>query len=245
MSTETIDHTSATIGELVAADYRKAEIFKRYGLDFCCGGKKTIEVACLEKGADFMELTKVLAQLDESKIEPRHDFNTIELDLLIDHIITTHHSYVQEALPLLDEFSAKVANVHGSKRPEVIEIHHNYEKISTELRSHMHKEEAILFPYIKQLVRAERNNEEVLPPMFGTIRNPITMMETEHDTAGIAMGAIRALSNNFTPPENACNTHRVLYAKLEEFENDLHRHIHLENNILFPKAISLEDNLLT
>ena len=239
------DKTTATIGEIVAKDYRTAEVFKKFDLDFCCGGKKSLETACSEKGINAAELKEALAALDKEQKDPPQDFNAMELDGLIDHIINTHHKYVTEALPLLDEFSAKVARVHGDANPEVIEIANHYREVANELRMHMHKEEGILFPYIVQLAKANRNNDPIAPSPFGTVRNPINMMESEHDSAGGSMAAIKELSTDYTPPEHACNTYRVLYAKLKEFEGDLHQHIHLENNILFPKAIKLEEKLLS
>ncbi len=236
--------TNATIGEIVSQDYRTAQVFKKFGLDFCCGGKKSIETACNEKGINTAELNEALEALDKEQKESLQDFNVMELDKLIDHIINTHHVYVKESLPLLDEFSVKVVRVHGDANPEVVKIADHYHAVANELRMHMHKEEAILFPFIGQIAVAKRNNETLSPPMFGTVRNPIRMMESEHDSAGDAMAAIKELSNNYAPPAHACNTYRVLFAKLQEFENDLHQHIHLENNILFPKAIKLEEELL-
>lgn len=236
---------AATIGEMVAEDYRKAEVFKKFGLDFCCGGKKSIESACNEKGINAVELNEALDALDKEQKEFSQDVNKMDLDELIDHIINTHHKYVINSLPILGEYSAKVAKVHGNTNPEVLEIADQYQYIANELRAHMHKEEGILFPYIRQIAIAKRNNESLSPPPYGTVRNPINMMEEEHDSAGNTMAAIKKLSNDYSPPEHACNTYHVLYAKLKEFEEDLHRHIHLENNILFPKAIKFEAELLS
>ena len=237
--------TSTTIGEIVAKDYRTAEVFKKFGLDFCCGGKKSVSSVCNEKGINIAELNEALQALDKKEKSPFQDFNQMELDDLISHIVNTHHKYVAEALPLLDEFSSKVARVHGNANPEVVEIASHCQTVANELRTHMHKEETILFPYIRQITAAKRNNKSLSPPMFGTVKNPINMMEAEHDSAGNNITAIKELSNNYSPPAHACNTYRVLYAKLQEFENDLHQHIHLENNILFPKAIKLEEELLS
>lgn len=234
-----------TIGEMVAKDYRKAEVFKNFGFDFCCGGKKTLDVACNEKGISITEVNEALQILDNKQQQSSQDFNNLELDHLIDHIINTHHKYINEALPLLDEFSTKVARVHGDAHPEVIEITDHYQAVADELRMHMHKEETILFPYIRQIAVAKRNNESLPPPPFGTVSNPINMMEMEHDSAGNKLAVIKELSNDHTPPVDACNTYRVLYGKLKEFEEDLHQHIHLENNILFPKAIKLEEELIS
>jgi len=240
------DETNPTIGEMVAGDYRKAEVFKKFGIDFCCGGKDPLDKTCSKKGIDLAEIKQALKELDKQQMQqPSQDYNNWELDFLSDYIINTHHKYVTEALPLLDEYSIKVARVHGEAHPEVVEIASLCKAIANELRMHMHKEEAILFPYIRQMAMAKRNNESLHPSPFGTVKNPISMMEMEHDSAGGNMHAINELSNGYNPPEEACITYRVLYAKLQEFENDLHQHIHLENNILFPKAANLEADLLS
>ncbi len=238
------DYSSTTIAEIVAEDYRKAEVFKKFGLDFCCGGKKSVEKACSDKKIDAHALITALEEVDIQENDHNMDYNAMKLDELVDHIVTTHHDYVKESLPLIAEFSAKVARVHGNANPEVVEIFNEFTALEQELGQHMHKEEIVLFPFIKQLASSKNNNEPAPPPPFGTINNPITMMEQEHDIAGNTMTSINKLSNNYTPPEHACNTYRVLYAKLEEFENNLHQHVHLENNILFPKAIKLEEELL-
>jgi regulator of cell morphogenesis and NO signaling len=171
------------------------------------------------------------------------DYNSWELDFLADYITNVHHSYVTEAIDLTEQYASKVAKVHGHHYTEVVEIHELFQAISQELISHMHKEEMILFPYIKHLAAAKKGSEPFSAPPFGTIENPINMMHHEHDEAGDIIKKIAELSNDFTPPEGACNTFKALYAKLEEFQNDLFQHIHLENNILFPKAIKLETEL--
>lgn len=245
MATLEIDKNknTATIANMVAEDYRKAEVFKKFGLDFCCGGKKSLENACIDNGIDLIELNEALEAVDNEQKESVQDFNSMELDDLIEHIIEKHHKYVNAALPMLDEFSIKVARVHGNANPEVIEIASHYQAVAMELRIHMQKEEVILFPYIRQIAEAKRNHEPLSVPLFGSVRNPVSMMESEHESAGNALEAIKELSNDFTPPGYACNTYRVLFAKLKEFDDDLRQHIHLENNILFPKAIMFEDEL--
>jgi len=235
-----------SIGEMVAEDYRKAEVFSKFGIDFCCGGKDTLKETCSRKGIDVYKVEQALKELDDNAFQSdTPDYNSWDLDFMVDYIVNTHHTYVTRALSQLDEMSAKVAKVHGEHHPEVIKIASLYNGIAEELRMHMQKEENILFPYIKQMATAKRNNESIQPPPFGTIENPIKMMEMEHESAGGNMQSINELSNGFNPPEGACNTYQVLYAKLQEFENDLHRHIHLENHILFPKSIALESELLS
>lgn len=233
-----------TIGELVANDYRKVEVFRKFGLDFCCGGYKTLKEACAEKGLKAREIESALEEIEKTPIKKQHDFNNWELDFLADYILNTHHKYVGEALPLLSEFSAKVAGVHGDSHPEVIEIANYFNAVAQELSMHMHKEEKILFPLIKKIAAAKRSGLPLPESHCGSVEGPIGVMEAEHISAGENLEKIKELSNNYTPPQDACSSYRVLFSKLQEFELDLHEHIHLENNILFPKAIKMEKELL-
>lgn len=233
----------STIGDLVSKDFRKAEVFKKFGLDFCCGGKKTLTKACKEKGLDVVQIEKELKAIDEISSKSSQDYNTWDLDFLADYILNTHHKYVIQAIPVIQEYTQKVAKVHGERHPEAIEIANNFVKVADELLRHMVKEENVLFPYIKKLAAAQKNGTMVEPPHFGSIANPINMMEAEHEEVGNVMEKINTLSYGYTPPADACTTFRLSYAKLKEFEDDLHQHIHLENNILFPKAIALENDL--
>ena len=235
-----------TIGQMVADDYRKAEVFKRFGIDFCCGGQDLLEPVCSKKEIEVTAVRQALKDLDEQQVQqPAHDYNSWKLDFLSDYITETHHKYVNHALPLLAEFSTKVAKVHGETHPEVVKIATLIHEIAHEITGHMGKEEKILFPYIKQLVLTKNSDQLLSRPPFGTIKSPINMMVAEHESAGGNMETIKVLSNGYNPPEEACNTYRVLFAMLQEFENDLHQHIHLENNILFPKAIKLEEEMLS
>jgi regulator of cell morphogenesis and NO signaling len=237
--------TEPTIGELVKKDFRKAEVFKKYGLDFCCGGKKTLSKACEEKGLDVVAIEKELKEVDlASNAIPSQDFNSWELDFLSDYIINTHHKYVTQSNPVLFEYTQKVSRVHGERHPEVVEVADMFMEIMNELNCHMMKEENVLFPYIKNLAIAKRQKTSVAAPGFGTIQNPVRMMEHEHDAVGAMFEKLKEITNNFTPPSNACTTYRVSYEKLNEYLNDLQQHIHLENNILFPKAVELEKELL-
>lgn len=239
------NNTEPTIGEMVANDYRKAEVFKRFGIDFCCGGKDPLDKTCNKKGIDQAEVIQALNALDEpQQMRFSKDYNNWDIGILADFIINNHHKYVNESLPLLDEYSTKVARVHGRSHPEVIEISSLFQAVANELSMHMDKEETILFPYIRQMSMVKHLGELLPVSPFGTIKNTINIMEMEHESAGENMRAINELSNGYNPPEGACNTYKVLYAKLQEFENDLHQHVHLENNILFPKAINLESALL-
>ena len=237
---DTIDNK--TVAEVVAENIKTAHIFKKYGIDFCCGGGITIDKACGKKNVDFSQLKNELLAVDEAP--KAYNYNAWKLDFLIDHIINIHHTYVEESIPLILQYSNRVAEVHGHHYSEVIEINTLFTNVANELTSHLKKEEIILFPYIKKLIATKNNDEQLSTPPFGTVNNPIAMMETEHENAGDIFKEIARLTNNYTPPEAACNTFRALYAKLDEFEQDLHQHIHLENNILHPKAKLLEQELL-
>lgn len=232
-----------TIGELVAKDFRKADIFKKYNLDFCCGGKKTLSEVCKEKNIDYLAVSNDLKKIDSENIQSSHKFDEWKLDFLVDYILNTHHEYVKKSIPVLLEYTNKVSKVHGKEHPEVITIANLFIEIAEELNGHMAKEEQILFPYIKQLVNSKSKEDLVGHCAFGSVKNPINMMEHEHELVGDLFKTISTLSNNYTPPEDGCATYKVSFLKLKEFEEDLHQHIHLENNILFPKSILLESNL--
>ncbi|MCC7246924.1 MAG: iron-sulfur cluster repair di-iron protein [Saprospiraceae bacterium] len=229
-----------TVGEMVVADHRKAEVFRKFGIDYCCGGKKPLEDVCRSKGINVQTVQAELDLLDAQPDTDHQDFHTWEADELAEYIVAKHHQYVENALPILQELTAKVARVHGDRHPELLQIRLVFSKLAEELTAHLQKEERILFPYVAHLAGAQRLQQRPTPPMFGTVGNPVQMMEHEHDDAGQDMAEIRRLSNEYTPPADACTSYRVLYAKLEEFERDLHQHVHLENNILFPAAMALE-----
>lgn len=232
-----------TIGQMVVKDYRRAEVFRKFGLDFCCGGKKTLTQACEKKGIDVVAVKEALNKIDAQTSAQIDNYDAWELDFLADYIVNKHHTYVKESHPMIFEFSQKVARVHGDRHPELIQLANDYIEIAEELTMHMQKEEMILFPYIKKLVAAKKSGEEIERPPFGSIENPINMMEKEHTAVGEISERMKEMSNHFTPPEDACNSYRVLYAKLNEYDIDLHHHIHLENNILFKKALDLESEL--
>lgn len=232
-----------TLGQIAAKDLRKAEIFKKYGLDFCCGGKKTVKQACAENGLDATAIEQELQQADKNYALRPLPYGDWSLDFLADYIVNTHHSYVKKSLPDLRGYADKVARVHGKRHPELIHIVKLVEEVNAELSAHLVKEERVLFPYIKELVASKNNTRPAQAADFGTVQNPINMMEMEHEMVGKNMEEIRALSNNFVLPDDACASYGLLYKMLDEFEGDLHTHIHLENNILFPKALELEKRL--
>lgn len=232
-----------TVAEIVTENIKTADIFKKNGIDFCCGGNVKVQEICKKKGVDFNVVKEEIEKIGMDK-STSHDFNSWDLDFLADYIVNTHHKYVAGANQIIIEYSDKVASVHGHHYTEVVKINELFHALVVELNAHMLKEEQILFPYIKEMAVAEKNNVSLDLPGFGTVKNPINMMEEEHDGAGEIIMEIAKLTNGFTPPEEACNTFRALYASLEEFQNDLFQHIHLENNILFPKAIALEAKLM-
>ncbi len=227
------------VSDVVSENIQAAHIFKKYGIDFCCGGGVSIEKACEKQKIDLGLLLQDLRSISDFGL-PSQNFNRWELDFLVDYIVNTHHSYVVESLGLIDEYAAKVAKVHGTGHPVLFEIALLCKQVAGDLTSHMRKEEMILFPYIKYLVTVKNQHVELNESNFGSVFNPIQMMQEEHEFVGNLLKEINVLSNKYTPPDWACNTFRALYAKLDEFEQDLHLHIHLENNILFPKAIALE-----
>jgi regulator of cell morphogenesis and NO signaling len=239
------DITTATLKDIVLEDFRAAAVFERFALDFCCGGNKTVAQACAERSMEAEPVVTELRALGARTEADGGRFARMELDELADYIVATHHAYVRAALPVLLAHTAKVASVHGANHPEAVAIAELTQVVAEEMDGHMMKEEMVLFPYIKRLAEARRAGRQMAPPHFGSVRNPIRMMESEHDSAGGALRNIRDFSANYTPPEDACTTFRVTYRELQEFEEDLHRHVHLENNILFPKTIALETELLS
>jgi len=234
-----------TLGEIAAQDLRKAEVFKKYGLDFCCGGKKTVKEACAEKGIDVTKVEQELQHADKIKSTARPlPYNEWSIDFLADYIVNTHHAYIKKNLPDITAYAAKVKQVHGGRHPELKRVHELVEAINAELTAHMMKEETILFPYIKGLVSVKNNHQPLQTTSFGSVQSPIKIMEAEHEAAAHDLQELRNITNNYALPEDACASYGLLYKLLDEFEDDLHVHVHLENNILFPKAIELEKKLV-
>lgn len=238
-----MNEQTKTLSEIVTDNIKSAVVLEEFGLDFCCKGNRSLESACTEKNIDVEKVITRLNDLSENG-NGHSQANDWSLDFLVDYIMNNHHQYVRRMIPIISLHADKVASVHGKNHPETIRIADLFLAVREELEMHMMKEERILFPQIKQMVSTQNENSQFFPPPFGTIQNPIRMMEYEHTNAGDALYQIRELSNNYSHPEDACNTFMALYSELKEFEEDLHKHIHLENNILFPKAIELEAELL-
>jgi len=235
---------SSIIGELVAEDYRTASIFKKHKIDFCCNGNRSIDEVCEKKD---LQSDALIAQLEQAVTQgsgTNTDFTSWPLDLLADYVEKKHHRYVEAKIPEIIPFLDKIVRVHGDRHPELIEIAQLFKESASELSAHMKKEELILFPLIRKLVQAQHTGTSFEAPM-GSIQHPIETMMHEHDGEGERFRKIAELSNNYTPPADGYTTYRVTFSMLKEFEEDLHLHIHLENNILFQKSISMEKSLLT
>lgn len=225
-----------TIGDIVKGDFRAAAVFQNYGIDFCCGGKRTLAEACQ---ARQVPATDVLNEINEACHRPDTDvpqFGDWDTDTLIAYIVERHHGYVRRVLPVLGAYSRKLVSVHGVNHPELHEVARLVAGVDEEMTMHMAKEEKILFPYIARV--AEAVSQGLQPPAapFGSIDNPIRMMEADHDSTGAAVAQIRALTRDYALPADGCTTYRVCLEELETFERDLHQHVHLENNVLFPRA---------
>ena len=230
-----------TIREIVATDFRTAAVFQRFGMDFCCSGCRTIEQGCRDAGVDEKTLLHELESVMRAPSGPSPTFATWDAETLIEYIVGTHHAYVRRALPTLIEHTQKIASVHGERHSELVHIARLFERVAVEMTEHMAKEEQILFPFIAEAANAAAGGAALPTPPFGTVENPIRMMEHEHQFVGDAMAEMRALTGGYAAPDDACATYRVCLQELEAFEEDLHTHVHLENNILFPKAVAIEN----
>ncbi len=234
---------NTTLAELVTRNFHAASVFEKYGLDFCCNGKRAISDACREQGINIDSVFSDLAQV-EITTDKGQKFDAWELDFLIDYIINNHHEYVKNSLPVIYAHTQKIASVHGERHPELFRITALFEKIKTDFEQHLTKEENILFPSIKRLVEWKRGGKKIPKSFKGSSQSPIRVLEIEHQNAGDELYEMRTMSNNFTPPDDGCTTYTATYKELDEFEKDLHQHVHLENNILHPKALALEMELM-
>jgi regulator of cell morphogenesis and NO signaling len=233
---------SKTVREIAIEVPGATRVFEKLGIDYCCGGAKPITEACQAIGVTVEQVEQSLEQLETSSQTSgeSRDWQTDSLAALISHIENKHHLFTREALDGIESLIVKVCSVYGERYPELAQVRELVEELGPELRLHMKKEENILFPYIRQMETAVNASLPAPVPMFGTVRNPVRMMMTEHDAAGELLRKIRQLSNDFNPPADACVSYQTLYRRLEELEQDLHQHIHLENNILFPRAVEME-----
>lgn len=231
-----------TIGQIVADDFRAASVFKKYGIDFCCKGNRSIEDACEAKKINPNEVYRDLEHIGNASTGTS-DFGSWPLDLLADYVEKVHHAYIREKSPVLLQFLHKIARVHGERHPELVEVYHLFEDSVQDLAVHLEKEEQILFPFIRTITDAEKAGNPLPNVHFGTVANPVQMMMGDHEAEGARFEKISLLTNGYLTPEDGCSTYNVAFRMLEDFENDLHKHIHIENNILFPRAIALEKQI--
>jgi regulator of cell morphogenesis and NO signaling len=233
--------TTKTVGEIAAETPNATREFEKLGIDYCCGGSRTLGEVCAEAKISVEE---VLARLEKSSAVTTpgegKDWQNQPLADLIAYITSTHHVFVREECPRIDALAGKVVAVHGKNHPELLQVQAVFSALGEELRVHLMKEEQVLFPYIVRLEESFVAGEPAPPAMFGPVVNPVRMMLQEHDSAGDALRSLRSITNDYSVPADACISYRTLYQALQGFEADLHQHIHLENNILFPRAIAME-----
>ncbi len=232
--------TAKTVREIALEQPTSIRIFERLGIDYCCGGRKPLTEACYERNLEITDVVAALESASQSPAPAGTDWQQASLRQLIDHIVATHHAYVMSELPRLATLADKVVNRHGDTQAHLPVLKNLVAQLSEELTHHLGKEEHILFPYVAKLEAAQASGSEPPTGCFGSVTHPISMMMREHDDAGDVFAEIRKLTDNFAPPVGACPTYLAFYTGLKEFEQDLHQHIHLENNILFPRAIELE-----
>lgn len=236
---QTISTSDKTIGEIVAGDYRTARVFEKHGIDFCCGGKVAFAATCKEKGIDIVTITGELDALKSEPVERGQDYASWELPFLADYIINVHHAYLKENTGQIAAYAQKIAVVHGTHHPELIEIAAVFDKVATDLTAHMMEEEEGFFPTAKRAYANIKSGLAVESKDIETIRTLLEKFVHEHEKIGDDIHTIRHLAKEYAIPDDVCNTFVLTYRKLEEFEDDLHKHVHLENNILFPKAEQL------
>ncbi len=232
------------VGEVVKMNFRTASFFQSHHIDFCCGGYQSIEDACNKAGINTDDTIKQLEMVLKQQDSDTLYISSLQLDELSDYIVKKHHAYVRKNIPVILQNLDKICLKHGDHHPELREINDLFNTAAGNLTMHMQKEEMILFPHIKRLAEAKRGQSEYRQPPFGTVSNPIEMMISEHQQEGDRFDMISKLSDNYIIPADACMTYEVTMNQLKEFEEDLHRHIHLENNILFPEAVKFEQEFV-
>lgn len=245
MLTHKID-ASSFVTDIVTHDYRAADVFRKYDIDFCSGGKWTLDLACKDKGLDTEIVLKELKQkLRHTNSGTTLEFDEWAIDFLADYILNIHHRYLNKALPEVNEYVNRFLKGHSKKFPELAELETIMQRMMKEIPPHMKKEEEVIFPYIKQIYHAWRHRESYASLLIRTLRKPVEeVMHGEHESVGKQLRRMREITHNYSFPADSFIAHRIAFAKLQEMDNDLVQHIHLENNILFPKAIALEKELL-
>ncbi|MGC9353003.1 MAG: iron-sulfur cluster repair di-iron protein [Mariniphaga sp.] len=235
--------TSATpVGEVVKTNFKAANMFQANKIDYCCGGNQTISEACEKAGVQPDQLIQQLETVLQDSDPDAEYINNLELSALADYIVNRHHAYVRKNIPFLKQNLDKITEVHGANHPELVRVRDEFYASAGELTMHMQKEELLLFPYVKKMEEAQKANENLPSPPFGKVANPIAAMMAEHENEGERYMRISEQTNNYQVPADGCTTYEVTLKQLADFEKDLHRHIHLENNILFPKAKLMEES---
>jgi regulator of cell morphogenesis and NO signaling len=233
--------TTKTVGEIAAEMPNSTREFEKLGIDYCCGGSRTLGEACKEANITVDEaLARLQKSLAATQPGDSTDWQQQMLADLIGHITSTHHVFVREECPRIEALTAKVVGVHGKKHPELLQVQGIFSALAEELSVHLMKEEQVLFPHIVRMEESVLAGEPAPPATFGTVVKPVRMMMQEHDGAGDALRSLRSVTSDYTLPDDACISYRTLYQALQGFESDLHQHIHLENNILFPRAVAME-----
>jgi len=228
--------TDRTIGEIVAGDYRTAAVFEKHGIDFCCGGKIALSAVCQAKGIDPGTITREIEAAKSTPVDRSQNYTAWTLSFLADYIINTHHSYLKENTGQIAAYAHKIAEVHGARHPEVVEIAAIFDEIATDMAAHLREEEEVFFPAVKRVEATQKAGTAPEAKDIETIKRSLEKLSHEHDEIGDAAHKIRHLAKGYAIPDDVCNTFMVTYQKLNEFEDDLHKHVHLENNILFQKA---------
>jgi regulator of cell morphogenesis and NO signaling len=229
-----------TLADLVTENARAASVFERFGLDYCCHGRQSVEDAVARKGASLSEVVNAIDALGTPSPDDTLPADWEHLDHLTRYIVTHHHRYVRESCPQLTQWLDKLVARHGPQHSELAEVRRTFYTLAEELLAHMQKEENVLFPFIDDLAAANRSSGRLPAGPFGMIQSPVRVMEADHELAGELVARLNSQTGGYTPPPDGCNTYRLCYAELARFERDLHQHIHLENNVLFPRAIELE-----
>jgi len=231
--------TEKSVRDLAIENPDATRVFEKLGIDYCCGGKRSLEEACR---AANLNIDEVLRSLENAGAAPpaQKDWQVEPISALISHIKETHHKYTREEIARLGPLFAKVCSVHGKNHPELLEVRELFQDVANELSAHLMKEEMILFPYLIVMEAAVNRNEPIAAAPFGPVQNPISMMEHEHDSAGGTLRAMRETTNGYSAPADACISYQTLFRALAAFEADLHQHIHLENNVLFPRVIAMD-----
>jgi len=234
-----------TVREIALEQPHSIRVFEHFGIDYCCGGRKPLAEACIARDISVDEVLAALESAANTAEPSPVDWAQAPLQKLIEHIVAAHHSYVKAELPRLATLAQKVVNRHGDTQPHLPALQSAVAQLDDELTHHLAKEENVLFPYVADLEAGMSSGGAIPDACFGTVANPIAMMTSEHEAAGELLAEIQRLSNGFNPPAGACPTYHAFYDGLKEFERDLHEHIHLENNILFPRAILLETSAMS